>query len=169
MSRPSTLQDVLQALPARAARPTKRVSPRAALACKRPRIVLALTSSHTSTGSASPLTGNGPRALTWISPSASRRVAAVEPDTPRRRELFHTRRQMRGLAHRPGRPYAGRCRSPAPRLPPSKPHPLPVSPGRGGDQHLLGIAAHGRLHGQSGVTGPLRRDPRGRPGRRRAP
>jgi len=55
----------------------QRVSPRAALACKHPRIVLAPTSSNTSTGSASPLTGNRPSVLTCTRPSANLRVAAV--------------------------------------------------------------------------------------------
>src|SRR5262249_24376273 len=56
--------------------------PRAALACKRRRSVLAPVSSKTSTGSVSPLTGNCPRALTWRSPSASLSVAAVSRMLP---------------------------------------------------------------------------------------
>ena len=80
-------------------RPTKRVSPRAAApagACgpgRRP------TSSNTSTGSGSPLTGTGPRAVTWTNPSASRRVVGGQPNAPGGRQLLHAGRQVRGLAH----------------------------------------------------------------------
>src|SRR4029434_2984036 len=88
-------------------RPTKRVSPRAALACKRRRIVLTPTSSKTSTGSVSPLTGNCPRALTWTRPSASRRVAAVSRMLPGGASCSKIRRAACASAlalHRLGQP-----------------------------------------------------------------
>ena len=55
-----------------ACRPTNRVSPRAANACKRSGGAGTDQLEHL-TGSASPLTETGPRALTWTNPSASRR------------------------------------------------------------------------------------------------
>ena len=65
-----------------ACRPTKGVSPRTANACRRVRAGPAPTSSHTSTGVGSPLTGTGPRGVTWTHPSASRRVSAVSRMLP---------------------------------------------------------------------------------------
>ena len=63
-------------------RPTKRVSPRAAVACKRRRSALAPTSSKTSTGSGKPLTGTEPKAFTRTSPSTSPRVLGVSRMLP---------------------------------------------------------------------------------------
>ena len=63
-------------------RPTKGVSPRAANACRRVRAGPAPTSSHTSTGAGSPLTGTGPKGVTCTQPSASRRVSAVSRMLP---------------------------------------------------------------------------------------
>ena len=67
---------------ARAAVPTKRVSPRAAAAWKRRRSALAPTSSKTSTGSGKPFTGTGPRAFTRTSPSTNPRVLGVSRMLP---------------------------------------------------------------------------------------
>src|SRR5436309_3337059 len=82
-----------------ACRPTKRVSPRAANACRRVRVELAPTNSNTSTESANPLTATGPSALTWTNPSASRRVSLVVSTEPSQ-ELhgpFQVRKQHRDL------------------------------------------------------------------------
>ena len=76
-----------------------------------------------------------------------------QPNTARGGELLHARRQVRGLAHGgvvhvqvvangPHHDFAGI--EPHARL-----HLQAV-----GAAHLFGIAAHGRLHGQGGVTGP---------------
>ena len=59
---PARCQGLLQRLQLRSAARQSGVSPRATAACKRRRMALAPTSSNTSTGSASPLTGTGPRA-----------------------------------------------------------------------------------------------------------
>src|SRR4029450_8555256 len=63
-------------------RPTKRVSPRATAACKRRWTGVAPTNSKTSTGSASPLEGIGPKGGARRGPSPSRRVAAVKRIVP---------------------------------------------------------------------------------------
>ena len=76
-----------------------------------------------------------------------------QPDTPRGRELLHTRGQMRGLAdggivhmqvvaNRPHHDFPGV-------EPDAHLHLQTV-----GAAHLLGIAPHRRLHGQASVTGP---------------
>ena len=81
-------------------RPTKRVRPRAAAACKRRRSALAPTSSKTSTGSSSPLTGTGPSGgdlhQALHQPQGGRRSAGYCPGVA---SLFHARRQVGGLAH----------------------------------------------------------------------
>ena len=103
--------------PAPAAAPQSGVRPRATAACKRRRSALAPTSSKTSTGSASPLTGTGPRALTCTNPSTSRRVAARQADGPRRGRAAPCAPPGASSARRPSSPCAGRCQSPAPPLP----------------------------------------------------
>ena len=62
--------------------PYKAGQPRAALACKQRRTVLAPIGSKTSTGSLSPLTGNLPRAVTCTGPSTRRGVLAIRRMLP---------------------------------------------------------------------------------------
>ena len=149
---PACARACVQRRQLRLPRPTKRVSPRAAAACKRRRTALAPTSSKTSTGSASPLTGTGPRALTCTKPSTSRRVAAVSRIAPGRGELLHARRQVRGLAHRRVVHVQVVANGPHHHLAGVEPDAdLQRQAVRAA--HLLGVAAHGGLHGQGGVAG----------------
>ena len=76
-----------------------------------------------------------------------------QPDTPRGRELLHTRGQMRGLAD--GgivhvQVVANRPHHDFPRVEPDAHLHLQTV----GAAHLLRIAPHRRLHGQASVTGP---------------
>ena len=76
-----------------------------------------------------------------------------QPDTPRGRELLHTRGQMRGLAD--GgivhvQVVANRPHHDFPRVEPDAHLHLQTV----GAAHLLSIAPHRRLHGQASVTGP---------------
>ena len=76
-----------------------------------------------------------------------------QPDTPRGRELLHTRGQMRGLAdggivHM--QVVANRPHHDFPRVEPDAHLHLQTV----GAAHLLRIAPHRRLHGQASVTGP---------------
>ena len=123
-----------------------------AAACKRRRTALAPTSSNTSTGSGSPLTGTGPRGSDPHQPFDQGEGAGGQPDAPRGGELLHTRRQMRRLpdrrvvhmqvvANRPHHHLAGVEADAQAQLQAAA------------AAHRLSGGLHGRLHGQGGIAG----------------
>ena len=76
-----------------------------------------------------------------------------QPDTARGGELLHARRQMRGLAHGGVVHVQVVANGPHHDVAGIEPHPgLHLQ--TVGPAHLLGIAAHGALHGERRVTGP---------------
>ena len=107
------------ALASSCCRPTKRVSPRAALACKRRRIALAPTSSNTSTGSVSPLTGNWSQGVDLHQPFSQSEGRGRQPDTALAWRVAPCAPPDAWSGPRRSSPCAGRCQSPAPRLPQS--------------------------------------------------
>ena len=100
-----------------------------------------------------PLDRKRPQGVDLHQPFGQPQGGGGQPDTARGGELLHARRQVRGLAHggvvhvqvvanRPHHDFAG-----------VEPH-AHLHLQAVGAAHLLGIAAHGGLHGQGGVTGP---------------
>ena len=102
---------------------------------------------------AAPSPGTGPSGVTCTNPSTSRRVGGREQDAARGGELFHARRQVRGLADRRVVHVQVIANG-------AHHHLAGVEPDADlhgdamGAAHLVGIVSHRRLHGQGRVAGP---------------
>ena len=111
---PGPLQGLAAGPPAPCCRPTKRVSPRAAAACKRRRSALAPTSSKTSTGSRQPLDRDGPQRVDLHQPldqpQGRRRSAGYSPAW----RAVPCAPPGASSGPRPSSPCADRCQWPAP-------------------------------------------------------
>ena len=118
-------------------------------------MALAPTSSNTSTGADSPFTGTSPQGRDLDQPLGQPQRLRREANAPRRRELLHPGRQMRGLAN--GRVVHVQVVADG-----THDHLARVETDT--DLHLhavraahLGTVAADRvLHGQGGIAGPRR-------------